>query len=178
MKTCVPLLLLSLALGVTATARAAVQETRDGSFAIQSVVLVEAKPLEAYRALVRISDWWDPAHTWSGSARHLTLEAKGGGCFCERLPNGGSVAHGRVVFAQPGQTLRVDGALGPLQEMPVTGVLTFAFAPDGAGTRVTMTYKVGGVLSMDAAKLAPMVDSVMSSQFERFKAHLARKNGR
>src|SRR5687768_16196130 len=142
-------------------AHAEVVETGSGSFSLKTVVLADVKPAAAYKALTRIPDWWDGAHTWSGSARNLRLEARPGGCFCEKLPQGGFVQHARVLFAQPGRLLRLEGALGPLQEMPVVGVLSFNLDPDGAGTRITMTYKVAGVLSMDAAKLAPLVDQVM-----------------
>jgi uncharacterized protein YndB with AHSA1/START domain len=119
--------------------------------------------------LVNIPMWWDPAHTWSGAARNLSLDARAGGCFCEKLAGGGSVQHARVVFVQPGKLLRLDGALGPLQEMPVTGVLTFALEPDGPGTRITMTYKVSGDLAARAAKLAPVVDQVLNAQIARLR---------
>lgn len=155
-----------------AVAEGAVQQTRDDGFLIQSVVLVDARPEAAWRALIRVSSWWDPAHTWSGSAKSLRLEPRAGGCFCERLTNGGSVEHARVVFAQPGRLLRLDGALGPLQEMPVTGVLSYALAPDGPGTRITMTYHVAGALAVESAKLAPLVDQVMQGQFERLRDHI------
>src|SRR5688572_15907839 len=135
---------LALSLALASAAYAEVQETRDGYFAIQSVILVDLAPSTAYRELIRIPEWWDPAHTWSGSSRNLTLDARAGGCFCEKLKNGGSVQHARVLFAQPGERLRLEGALGPLQEMAVTGVLTYTLAPDGPGTRITMSYRVAG----------------------------------
>ena len=52
----------------------------------------------------------------------------------------------------------MEGAFGPLQEMPVQGVLTFTLAPDGPGTRVSMTYRAAGQFSMATARLAPLVD--------------------
>jgi uncharacterized protein YndB with AHSA1/START domain len=149
--------------------QAAVQEVREGAFTTQSVILVDLPTSAAYRAATQLSRWWDPAHTWSGSAKNLTLEAKAGGCFCEKLADGGSVQHARVVFAQPGKMLRLDGALGPMQDMAVTGVLTFAFAPDGPGTRITVTYRVSGTLTMDTGKLAAGVDQVLAGQFERLR---------
>jgi hypothetical protein len=79
------------------------------------------------------------------------------------------VQHAQVVFAQPGKVLRLEGALGPLQDMAVSGVLTFALAPDGPGTRITMTYRVAGILTMDSAKLAPLVDQVMGIQLGRLR---------
>jgi len=170
--------LLVLGLCVSASVSAEVVETRDGFFKIRSVVLVDLSPATAWRTLVRVPAWWDSAHTWSGAARNLSLEARAGGCFCEKLANGGSVQHARVVFAQPGQLLRLDGALGPLQEMPVTGLLTYSLAPDGPGTRITMTYAVAGALTLDSAELAPLVDQVMTSQLERLRNYANSKASR
>jgi hypothetical protein len=165
-----------LAAALVSTASAEVQETSDAAFRTRSVVLVNARPALAWRTLVRMGSWWDLAHTWSGSSKNLRLSPRAGGCFCEALAAGGSVEHARVVFAQPGQTLRLDGALGPLQEMPVTGVLTFALAPDGPGTRITMTYHVAGTFSMESAKLAPAVDQVMTGQLERLRDYINAQN--
>jgi uncharacterized protein YndB with AHSA1/START domain len=170
MKTIQLLITLCAALGTVAPARAEVKDTRENGFVIEGTVMAEAAPAVVYRQLIRVQDWWDPKHTWSGSARNLKLEPRGGGCFCEKLADGGSVQHARVIFAQPGKMLRLDGALGPLQDMAVTGVLTFALTPDGAGTRIRMTYRVAGVLSMDSAKLAPLVDQVMGIQLGRLQS--------
>ena len=160
---------LVLAIASAGIANAAVTETRENSFTIEATVMVDATPASAFRSLVRVGSWWDPGHTWSGSAKNLTLEPKGGGCFCEKLAQGGSVQHARVIFAQPGKLLRLEGALGPLQDMAVAGVLSFALAPDGPGTRITMTYRVAGSLTMDSAKLAPLVDKVMGIQLSRLR---------
>lgn len=169
MKHHAAIALLGIALPLAASA--AVETAREGHFSIKTVVLLEASPAAAWKALSKPAKWWDPEHTWSGSAANLQLEPRAGGCFCEKLKDGGSVQHARVVYSQPGQTLRLDGALGPLQEMPVTGVLTFALAPDAGGTRITMTYQVSGTLSMDATRLAPLVDQVMTAQLERLRSY-------
>ena len=162
--------LLTVAFGLASPVQADVKDTRENGFVIESTVMAEAAPAAVYRQLVRVADWWDPKHTWSGSARNLKLEPKAGGCFCEKLTDGGSVQHGRVIFAQPGKVLRLDAALGPLQDMAVTGVLSFNLAPDGPGTRINMTYRVAGVLAMDSAKLAPLVDQVMGIQLGRLRS--------
>lgn len=168
MKT--PLRFVSIALLFIASAvRAEVSDTREGGFVIQSTVMADNAPARVYRDLFRVAHWWDPAHTWSGSAKNLRIDPKAGGCFCEKLADGGSVQHGRVIFAQPAKLLRLEGSLGPLQDMAVSGVLTFALAPDGSGTRITMTYRVAGILTMDSAKLAPLVDQVMGIQLRRLR---------
>ena len=137
-------------------------------FMIESVVTTTAAPTAAYAALTRkVSQWWDPAHTWSGSARNLSIDARAGGCFCEKLGQGGSVQHARVIWAQSGKILRLEGAFGPLQDMAVSGVLTFKLAPEGTGTKLTLTYRVAGAFTMDSAKLAPLVDQVLTLQLKR-----------
>ena len=170
MKNPLQLLALTAALGLALPAHAEVKETRADGFSIEATVMADARPAEVYRQLIKVSGWWDPKHTWSGSARNLKLEPKAGGCFCEKLADGGSVQHARVIFAQPGKLLRLEGALGPLQDMAVTGVLSFNLAPDGPGTRINMTYRVAGVFSMESAKLAPLVDQVMGIQLGRLRS--------
>jgi hypothetical protein len=162
-----------VSLAATAIAHADVRDTRENGFFIESTVLAEAAPAVVFRRLLNVAGWWDPKHTLSGSARNLKLSARGGGCFCEKLAGGGSVEHGRVIFVQPGKLLRLDAPLGPLQSMAVTGVLTFDLAPDGPGTRIHMTYRVAGILTMDSAKLAPLVDQVLGVQLGRLKDYAA-----
>ena len=164
-----------LALGffssVAGQVRAEVRDIRESAFTIESIAITTASPAEVYRAFGAVSEWWDPEHTWSGSSKNLSLQLQAGGCFCEQLADGGSIQHGRVIYVQPGVIVRLDSPLGPLQEMPVTGVLTFNLAPQGAGTRITMTYRVAGGLTMESAKLAPIVDHVMGVQLGRLKAY-------
>lgn len=121
---------------------------------------------EVWRAVVRPQDWWDGAHTYSGDRANLRINARPGGCFCEQW-KGGFVEHGRVILAMPEQMLRIDGALGPLQEMAVTGVLTYAIAEGNGRARLTMTYRVSGSPGDKFDELAPLVDQVMAGQFAR-----------
>jgi uncharacterized protein YndB with AHSA1/START domain len=173
MKTGLHLLVSIVTVALAAPASAEVKDTRDNGFTIEATVLAEASPASTYRALVNVAMWWDPAHTWSGSARSLTLDPKAGGCFCEKLANGGSVQHARVIFAQPGKLLRLEGGLGPMQDMAVTGILSFTLEPDGKGTRIRMSYRVAGMLTMPAAQLAPGVDQVMGIQLGRLQTLIA-----
>jgi uncharacterized protein YndB with AHSA1/START domain len=170
MKTCLQSVALAVASMLAMPAQADVKETRENGFTIEATVMADASPATVYRQLVRVAGWWDPKHTWSGSAQNLKLEPKAGGCFCEKLAGGGSVQHARVIFAQPGKLLRLEGALGPLQDMAVSGILSFNLAPDGPGTRIHMTYRVAGMLTMDSAKLAPLVDQVMGIQLGRLRS--------
>ena len=163
--------LLALALAAVPNAHADVREAQPAVFMIESAVTTTATPAAAYAVLTRkVGQWWDPAHTWSGSARNLSIDPRAGGCFCEKLAGGGSVEHARVIWAEPGKNLRLEGAFGPLQEMAVSAVMTFKFAPEGAGTRITLTYRAAGAFTMDSAKLAPIVDQVLTVQLKRLGA--------
>src|SRR3984893_5474554 len=95
---------------------------------------IAASPDKVYAALIEPARWWSSDHTFSGDANNLHLEARAGGCWCETLPNGGSVMHSTVVYVNPGKTLRLRGALGPLQELAVTGALTWKLEPAPDGT--------------------------------------------
>ena len=154
---------------------AEVLETGPNLLVVETSVVVEGSPESAFESFTRgLPQWWDSAHTWSGEAGNLSLEAKAGGCFCEQLPEvRGSVQHGRVIFVRPGKLLRLDAALGPFQEMAIQGVLTFGFVPDGKGTRVTVNYRVFGAITVDPAKLAPMVDGMLGGQMRRFQGFAA-----
>jgi hypothetical protein len=165
MKTLVFVLVAAMAPAL----RAEVKEAAPTLFLIERAVSTRVPPSAAYTALTHVGKWWDSEHTWSGDARNLQLQARAGGCFCEKLTDGGSVSHGRVIWAQPGKMLRIEGALGPLQDMAVAGVLSFKLEPDGSGTRLTMTYRAAGNFTMDSAKLAPLVDQVLGVQLERLK---------
>jgi hypothetical protein len=164
-RVCTAALLFAMSSAVSADVR----DVQEAGFHLETVRMIEDRPEAVYQRLTKVSQWWDGAHSWSGSARNLSLQPRAGGCFCEKLKGGGSVQHARVVFAQPGRLLRMEGAFGPLQEMPVQAVLTFSLAPDGPGTRVTMTYRAAGQFTTATAGLAPLVDKVLTSQLERLR---------
>ena len=126
----------------------------------------------AFRALtMEIRLWWNPAHTYSGDADNLTLDARAGGCFCEKLDGGGSVMHMQVVYAKPGRMLRLSGGLGPLQGLGVSGSMDFVLDPIEGGTLLKYRYTVSGA-TPDG--LATAVDSVQLEQLRRLQAYLAR----
>jgi len=65
------------------------------------------------------------------------------GCICWAT---GSVQHLIVIYAAPGEGLRLRGALGPLQMEGVDGTLAWALKPSEGGTNVTQSYVVGGYI--------------------------------
>ena len=152
------------------SARADVVDSGAGGFTVKTVVQVSAPARDVYRALVdRVGAWWDSAHTFSGKSENLSIEATPGGCFCERLAGGGGVRHLTVVYADAGKTLRLNGGLGPLQDMAVAGSMTWTFTEASGKTQVEMTYKVGGYAPGGLGPLAKPVDAVLAQQVERLK---------
>jgi hypothetical protein len=161
------------ALAVAAPASAEVVRATDDSFVTRHEVVVEASPKEVWLALISPADWWRSEHTWSGSAKNLTLMPKAGGCFCETIPEvdepgrftlEGSVEHMRVIQAYPESALRMVGNLGPLQSEPVTGVLTIAISKVEKGTRIVWEYNVGGPMRYEVPVISKAVDGVMGVQ--------------
>ena len=79
----------------------------------------------------------------------------------------------RVLYIDPRvHTLRMTGALGPLQSEAVTGVLTMAVEPSGSGSKITWDYVVGGYMRMPVAQTATLVDRVIGEQLSRLAARL------
>jgi len=151
------------------SARAEVSSAAPSAFLISAEANVDATPEQAWRALGRIERWWNGSHTYSSDARNLSLDLRAGGCWCERWGRN-AVEHGRVVLVverENVRTLRVSAALGPLQEMGVSGVLTFTVAPQASGARITMTYRVAGDAQLGLDQIAPIVDTVLMEQFGR-----------
>lgn len=125
-----------------------------------------------WAALADIAKWWDPEHTYSGDARNLSLEPYVQGCFCEKLSLYAGIEHGRVVYAQPAKTLRLSGALGPLQEFGINGSMTWQIEAAGGGSRITLTYNVGGYADRPLSDWAPIVDEVLGGQVARLGRYL------
>jgi hypothetical protein len=158
----------SLAL-LAVSARADVADASADGFTLKTTIQIQAAPDAVYRRLFQIGDWWNPAHTFSGDSKNLSLEEKVGGCLCEKFPNGGGVRHMELINLMPGKTLVLSGGLGPLQGIGATGALSIQLAASEGGTKVQFTYAVTGHLAAGMNTLAVPVDSVMSEQFNRLK---------
>ena len=153
-----------------ASAPAEVVHSSAQGFEIRHVLEVAGTPTQAMARFGNIAGWWDPAHSYSGKAQNLRLTLKAGECFCEALPDGGGVEHMRVAYVAPGKRLTLTGGLGPLLHEATTGVMDVQFAAAGAGTKVTITYRVAGFAKGGADRIAPLVDRVLSGQFKRYAA--------
>ena len=150
--------------------RAAVADSAANGFTVKLELNIQAPPQDVYYRVVRVGDWWNSMHTFSGDAHNLSIEDKAMGCFCEKLPSGGSVRHMVVVYADPGKKLVLSGALGPLQSIAATGSMTIQLAPAGGATKLTVVYAVTGYLAAGMNTWAAPVDSVLTEQFTRLKS--------
>lgn len=172
---------LAVLLGLTTPASAEVVDKTDAGFVSRLAVEVKAPPAEVWKSLVAPALWWNKAHTYSGDAANLYIDAQAGGCFCEKLPLGkdapegarpGSAEHMRVIYSAPGRVMRLSGGLGPLQSEPVGGVLTITLKPTVSGTRILWEYVVGGFMRYKVDEIAPAVDKVMAGQLASLAARI------
>jgi len=171
MKTAILAGMLVAALPVAAGAE--VKSAAAGGFLIEHRFAIAAPAARVWESLQHPERWWPVDHTWSGKRENLSLVADTGGCFCERW-DGNSVEHGRVVMVMPGKMLRLDAALGPLQEMAVTGVITFVLEEKDGATTLVATHRVSGDPSHKLDALAPIVDQVNALQFGGLAADAAK----
>lgn len=147
---------------------AEVRNLGPGGFTSHHERQISASPEEVYATMTgRISEWWEGSHSWSADANNLYVEAKPGGCFCERLPSGGWVEHLRIVYLDPNTAIRFKGSLGPLLDLGLNGTMIWQLqAGDAGGTRLQWTYIVNGYLADGFDGLAPVVDAVNGAQVD------------
>jgi uncharacterized protein YndB with AHSA1/START domain len=161
-------------------AHAEVHDSNAAGFAVRATAEVPASPDAVWETLLDPAEWWAGNHTFSGDAANLSLDPRASGCFCELLPNAtnkqdaprGGVQHMQVVYIEKPKTLRLSGALGPLQSEPVVGTLTFVIRAGASGTRINAEYAVGGYMRIPSERMAPLVDKVITEQVGRLAAKL------
>jgi hypothetical protein len=169
----IQVLAVALAVGGANAAQAEILDAAANGFNVRHVIEVpDVTPPVAWAALADIAKWWDPEHTYSGDARNLRLEPIVQGCFCESLSLYAGIEHARVVYAQPARTLRLSGAFGPLQALGVAGSLTWQIDAAGDGSRITLTYNVGGFAERPLSEWASAVDEVLGEQLARLGRYL------
>jgi uncharacterized protein YndB with AHSA1/START domain len=122
----------------------------------------------AWTRVLAIGSWWNDGHTYSGKAANMSIDPVAGGCWCETWPGGG-VEHGRVIAMVRDELLRMQTALGPLQDTGVNAAMTITLA-DGATpgtTVVTLDYRVVGSSLTELSAWAEPVNGVLQEQFGR-----------
>lgn len=147
-----------------------VSASGNGLHVRESVQLV-VPPAKAWDAFRAIGSWWSKDHTYSGNSSNLSLALSAGGCFCEKLPDGGGVEHLRVTYVDPGKRIVFTGALGPVLYQAAAGVMDVQFERIAGGTKVTLDYRAAGFAEGGADKLAPAVDGVLADQMRRYRQY-------
>jgi uncharacterized protein YndB with AHSA1/START domain len=161
------------ALLVSASAPAEVVSSSSNGFHVRETVQIVVPTDRAYAAFSRLPEWWNKEHTYSGDSANLSLPLRAGGCFCEKLKDGGGVEHMRITFIDPGKRVVLTGSLGPLLYEATSGVMDVQFERIAGGAKVTMDYRAAGFAEGGADKLAPLVDSVLADQMNRFRKFAA-----
>lgn len=156
--------------------KAEVTHLGEHEFTVNHAIEIKASPFVVYRTMTaHIDQWWNADHSWSGDAANLYVNLERGGCFCERLPNNGRVEHLRIIYLAPGEEIRFEGALGPLQTMAVQGRMIWKIEGEENGSKVTFTYRVFGHPEGGLAGIAPAVDGVIGEQLKRLGERLNRE---
>src|ERR1051326_2173618 len=159
-----------LILMMSGAAAQSAPEISPNGFLVKFDVSINAPAAKVYDASIgQVGSWWNPEHTYSHDAKNLSIDARPGGCFCEKLPNGGGIEHARVIYVAPREVLRLSGALGPLQASGVAGTLTWKLTSGTDNTHIQLTYTVGGFIDGGFEKMAPLVENVLRQQLDRLK---------
>lgn len=159
-----------LAAFAAAPASAEVVSANPNGFEVRQSVQLVVPVSRAYAVFGQVGGWWDKEHTYSGESANLRLVLQPGGCFCERIPDGGGVEHLRVAVVQPNERIVLTGSLGPLIYEATAGTMDVRFERIAGGSRVTLTYRVAGFANGGAAEMAPLVDRVLGEQMRRYRA--------
>ena len=73
----------------------------------------------------------------------------------------------------PNKLLRFDAALGPLQELAISGVINVALHEKDGATTMAVTHRVSGDATHKLDAFAPVVDQVNGLQFGNLAAAAA-----
>ena len=159
---------IALSLSFSLPTAAEVVVTGKNGFTVSHSIEIKADPLVVYKIMTaQIDEWWNGDHSWSGDASNLYMNPSLGGCFCERLANGGFVEHLGIIYLSPGEEIRFDGALGPLQQMAVQGRMIWKIEALENGSKVSFTYHIHGFSKGRFTELSPVVDAVIGEQLTR-----------
>lgn len=147
-------------------ARAEIIEAAADHYVLKQEMRSELPPAQLWQRLIDPARWWHPDHTYSGSSENLSLDLQAGGLWREDW-DGGSVAHGEIVFVDPGKVLRMDAPFGPLQATGAKTIWTISIKPDGEGSLVTFDEIALGSDISKLDELAPAVDFVKNEAIRR-----------
>lgn len=166
------LLILMGGLCAATAVQAEVTHMAPGGFITVNELVIDTDRETAWNvAIDEVGAWWDSAHTVSGDAARMHIDAIPQGCFCESLDGESGVVHMVVTMVNRNVVLRLTGGLGPLGLMGVDGNMTWEFADADGATRVKFTYAVGGYSPDGLDKIAAPVDYVVGQALKRLKIY-------
>nr|WP_083332432.1 SRPBCC domain-containing protein [Hyphomonas sp. Mor2] len=153
---------LGCSVGWMGAAQAEVISATPDHFTLKLEAETNLSPDEVWARLIDLPSWWLPDHTYSGDSDNLSIDPIAGGLWREDW-EGGSVWHGSVLRAEPGNVLVLNAPFGPLQGLAVTSVWTISLdAQEDGGTRITFDHVTNGSAASGLDGMAPAVDYVKS----------------
>ena len=165
-------LFLLLFLSVTNPAtQADVTSKGEAGFNLKITGVANVPPAVAYEQFLDIGECWLSSHTWYRDASNLSVEAKAGGCFCEKS-DGSEVLQMLVTFIKPNAEIKMVDGLGPLQMMDIHSGMSWSFEPAKNGTLITLTYNVTGYAPGGLSDIADIDDAVQTDQLNALVKHL------
>ncbi|MEW9796736.1 SRPBCC domain-containing protein [Alteromonas sp. CYL-A6] len=159
-------LLLSLTSIIALPALSDVVLVNDNGFILANTARANAPQERVYQALIEdVDNWWPKDHSWWRGT--FSIDPVGGGCFCE-IKGAHQAQHMDIAFVDPPSTLVMRGGLGPLQQMGVSGALTWSLTEQtddgGTYTTITLRYHAQGITEGGFTDFAPIVDKVQALQ--------------
>lgn len=147
-------------------ARADIVSAKPDHYTLKHEATSTMSPGALWSRLIKPETWWHPEHSYSGVAANLSLDPTAGGLWREDW-EGGSVAHGVVLYVKQGEQLRLDAPFGPLQELAVSVVWTITISSNGEGSRVVFDEIANGTAGSGLDALAPAVNFVKGEAIKR-----------
>ena len=145
----------------TASANADVIVASADHYTLRHEAVSPLAPEAMWNRLVHPETWWSSVHSYSGDAANISLDLRAGGLWKEEW-DGGSVAHGVVLYLKPTEQLRLEAPFGPLQSMAVNVVWTITILPEGTGSKVIFDEIANGSDASHLDQIAGAVDGVKS----------------
>lgn len=155
---------------MTITANADVIKSADEGFIVQQSVTVGHDKARVFKTMTNeVGKWWNPDHSFSTNAENMIIDEE---CFCERWGNN-LVRHLDTVIWMENSKVIMEGGLGPLKQLGLSGTMVWSLASnDDATTTINWKYHVFGFSEAGLLELAPVVDGVLKEQIDRLVNYL------
>ncbi|MGA9574260.1 MAG: hypothetical protein WBS20_09970 [Lysobacterales bacterium] len=162
--------LLTTALVLSGPAYAELAKSTDDGFIVRHSVNIARDRATVFKTMTgQVGEWWNPDHSFSGDAGNMLIDME---CFCERWENN-LVRHLDTMIWMENSKVIMEGGLGPLKELGLSGTMIWSLTPnDEGGTTVNWEYHVYGYSETVMANLATAVDGVLKQQIGRLADYM------